>query len=342
MISSFRRMAKTSMPIIRTNPAGICRATISAVTASSIWCAANIGSQSFDVNQKGDIALTMCDIRHGVDVYLMKYSGNAKKQKVVRMSDLHADFLAERQLAERVSRYFTVKDGFKVQALITKPIGFKKGKKYPAVVRIHGGPVEQWAYGYDFFTQLLAANGYVVIQPNPAGSSGRSQRFIKRVAKDWANHKNNDVVEILKQLIDEGFIDEDKLAVCGYSYGGYLTNCLVTLEPDLFKAAVSGAGHSSISACYGHDIYTKWYNWELGYPWMAKSRRNYQRVSPLENVEKVKTPLLLICGAKDWNVPILNSEIFYQALKVRGVKSQLIVYPNTSHVARLVCRQIQH
>jgi len=132
----------------------------------------------------------------------------------------------------------------------------------------------------------------------------------------------------VERAIELGHADPGRLAVTGYSYGGYMTNVVVT-RSDRFQAAASGAGHSLIIANYGHDVWRKWYDWELGLP--AENRAHYDRLSPLLDVADVTTPTLLLGGAEDWNVPILNSELFYQSLRTRGVESRLVVYPDTHH-----------
>ena len=110
-----------------------------------------------------------------------------------------------------------------------------------------------------------------------------------------------------------------------------MTNCIITTTPGRFKAAVSGAGHSFIAANYGHDGWLKWYKWGLGQPWLARDRKRYEKLSPLNHAEKVQTPTLFLCGAKDWNVPIINAELFYQALRVRDIPTRLVVYPDAAH-----------
>ena len=107
-----------------------------------------------------------------------------------------------------------------------------------------------------------------------------------------------------------------------------MTNVVIT-KTNRFKAAASGAGESLILADYGHDIYQRWYNWELGPPWEHPER--YAKLSPLLNVAKVETPTLFLGGRQDWNVPVLNAELFYQSLKVRGIDTRLIVYPGMHH-----------
>ena len=135
------------------------------------------------------------------------------------------------------------------------------GRRYPTLLHIHGGPVDQFAYGYDFERQYLAASGYVVVQPNPRGSTGRGQDFVRGIYRNWGITDYDDVIGAVDHVIGMGIADPDRLGVLGYSYGGYMTNVVIT-RTNRFKAAASGAGHSLIVANYGHDIYQQWYNWE--------------------------------------------------------------------------------
>lgn len=223
---------------------------------------------------------------------------------------------------------FKSSDGTVVEGFITTPPGYAAGTRYPAILKIHGGPVGQFNTGFDFATQYLAAQGYVVIEPNPRGSSGRGQQFIRAIYKTWGITDYPDVIAAVDYAIDEGIADPERLAVTGYSYGGYMTNVVIT-QTDRFKAAASGAGHSLIAANFGHDMYQQWYSWELGPPW--EDRAAYDRLSPLLRVANVSTPTLFMGGAVDWNVPLLNAELFYQSLRVRGIDSQLVVYPGAHH-----------
>jgi dipeptidyl aminopeptidase/acylaminoacyl peptidase len=136
------------------------------------------------------------------------------------------------------------------------------------------------------------------------------------------------VIGAIDYAIEAGLADPDRLAVTGYSYGGYLTNVVIT-STNRFKAAASGAGHSLIAANFGHDMYQQWYSWELGPPW--QNRAAYDALSPLLRAGDVATPTLFLGGQLDWNVPLLNAELFYQSLRVNGVDSELVVYPGVHH-----------
>ncbi len=244
------------------------------------------------------------------------------------LTRLNADFHDRVALGSKETVHFKAPDGTEVQAFVTKPPGFVPGKRYPTILHIHGGPVGQFGWGFDFKPQFFAANGYVVVEPNPRGSTGRGEDFVRAIYRTWGITDYDDLIAAVDHDIAAGYADPDRLAVTGYSYGGYMTNVVIT-RTDRFKAAATGAGHSYIVATYGHDIYQKWYNWELGPPW--ENREKYDKLSPLLQAGRVTTPTIFLGGREDWNVPLLNAELFYQSLRTKGVPTELIVYPGAHH-----------
>lgn len=148
---------------------------------------------------------------------------------------------------------------------------------------------------------------------------------------DWGNKDYEDVIAGVDYAIEQGYADPDRLGVGGWSYGGILTNYVIT-KTDRFKGAVSGASLGLNTANYGHDHYEKWYEQEFGLPW--KNRELWERLSPYNDVDKIVTPTLWMGGEIDWNVPILNSEQMYIAMKRMGRETQLVVYPGQYHSIR--------
>jgi dipeptidyl aminopeptidase/acylaminoacyl peptidase len=278
---------------------------------------------AFDVAANGNAVLAVQNMNDAPDLY---YFGG--RPRLSRLTDINDEYFATRTLGSKEKVSYTVDDGTVVEAFVTKPPQFDSSKRYPAILSIHGGPVGQFTYGYDFSSQFLAANGYVVVEPNPRGSTGRGQDFVRAIYRSWGITDYPDVIGAIDHAIELGYADPDRLYVTGYSYGGYMTNVVIT-ETDRFRAAASGAGHSMIAANYGHDIYQKWYDWELGLP--SENREIYDRLSPLLRAGRVVTPTIFLGGREDWNVPVLNAELFYQALRHRGVDTQLVVYPDTHH-----------
>lgn len=231
-------------------------------------------------------------------------------------------------LGETEEIHFKSHDGLEIEGFITKPPSFNPAFRYPTLLLIHGGPVSQYSYGFSFEAQLFAANDYVVVRSNPRGSSGYGRDFCFALYQGWGEKDYRDVLAAVDHAIELGYADPNHIGVGGYSYGGIMTNYIIT-QTDRFKAAVSGAGAALYLANYGHDMYQRWYESELGLPW--ENRELWDRLSPFNHIQNVSTPTLFACGEKDWNVPVQNSEQLYQALRRRGITTRLVVYPGEHH-----------
>jgi len=224
---------------------------------------------------------------------------------------------------------FKSRDGTAVNGFAVKPPDFVSGKRYPTILRIHGGPVSQYQAEFDFQLQTLAGHGYLVVVANPRGSSGRGERFSAAIFADWGNKDAQDVLAAVDYAVAQGLADPARLGVGGWSYGGILTNYVIA-QDRRFKAAVSGASIANILAGYGTDQYVREYEVELGVPWKAVD--TWVRLSlPFLHADRINTPTLFLCGDKDFNVPLLNSEQMYQALRSLGVETQLVIYPGQHH-----------
>lgn len=223
----------------------------------------------------------------------------------------------------------TSPDGTSVGSMLLKPPGYRPGIPYPTIVYVHGGPVGQDAFEFDVTSQALAAQGYLVVNPNYRGSSGRGREFSRAIYADWGNLEIKDIHAVVDKLVEDGLSDPDHLGIGGWSYGGINTNYAIASD-ERFKAAVSGAGAANYIAGYGTDQYIWQYENELGLPW--ESLDTYLRISyPFLEADRIKTPTLFMCGEKDFNVPLINSEQMYQALRSLDVPTELVIYPGENH-----------
>jgi dipeptidyl aminopeptidase/acylaminoacyl peptidase len=242
----------------------------------------------------------------------------------------NADWLREVRLGPVEPITVRSKDGTEIHGLMVKPPDWQPGRRYPTILRIHGGPV--WQLYFDFANldwQILAAQGYVVLGVNPRGSSGRGEKFSTAIWAKWGQKDAEDVLAAVDWAVAKGIADPDRLGVGGWSYGGILTDEVIARD-HRFKAATSGAGLANALAGYGTDQYVKEYEAELGTPW--RNLKAYLEVSyPFLHADRITTPTLFLCGDQDWNVPLINSEQMYQALKSLGRETQLVVYPGASH-----------
>ncbi|HUS21096.1 MAG TPA: S9 family peptidase, partial [Aeromicrobium sp.] len=220
-------------------------------------------------------------------------------------------------------------DGTDVHGLLVKPANAVAGRKYPTLLRIHGGPNGQDELAFSFERELFAANGYVVVAVNYRGSSGRGSAYQKAIFADWGNKEVVDLLGAMDHVVRIGLADPDRLGIGGWSYGGILTNYTIATD-GRFKVAISGAGSSNQISMYGTDMYIQQYEQELGPPW--KSQELWTKLSyPFFHADRIHTPTLFMGGEKDFNVPLLGSEQMYQALRSLGVDSELVIYPNQFH-----------
>ena len=225
----------------------------------------------------------------------------------------------------------TGKDGVRVGSMLLEPPGYEPGKPYPTIAFIHGGPVGQDGYEFDSMAEAFAAAGYLVVQPNYRGSSGRGDAFSRAIYADWGSLEIQDIHTVMDHLVAEGISDPDRLGIGGWSYGGINTNYSIASD-DRFSAAVSGSGIANLLTGFGTDQYIWQYETEIGKPWEKDALDRYLRLSyPFLHADRIKTPTLFMCGEKDFNVPLINSEQMYQALRILGVPTQLVIYPGQYH-----------
>ncbi|MBK5255048.1 MAG: S9 family peptidase, partial [Vicinamibacteria bacterium] len=196
-------------------------------------------------------------------------------------------------------------------------------------VYLHGGPVAQDQFEFDDIRLFLAAEGYLVFAPNYRGSSGRGRDFSRAIYADWGHLEVQDVLAGVDALVARGLADPERLGIGGWSYGGMMTNYTIASDTR-FKAAASGASIANQITGYGTDQYTRQYEGEFGPPW--KGIDLYLRSSyPFFHADRIKTPTLFLCGERDFNVPLINSEQMYQALRSLNVATQLVIYPGQHH-----------
>jgi dipeptidyl aminopeptidase/acylaminoacyl peptidase len=223
----------------------------------------------------------------------------------------------------------TSKDGTVVNSLVVKPAGFDAAKRYPLLLRIHGGPNGQDQHSFSYEREVFAANGYVVLAVNYRGSNGRGNAFQKEIFADWGGKEVVDLLGAMDAIQKQPWVDSNRLGIGGWSYGGISTNYTIA-QDTRFKAAISGAGSSNQLAIYGTDQYIIQYEHELGPPW--KNPDLWMKLSyPFFKADRIKTPTLFMVGQDDFNVPLAGSEQMYQALRSLGVDTQLVIYPNQFH-----------
>ena len=223
----------------------------------------------------------------------------------------------------------TSKDGTEVHGLIVKPVTFRPGGTYPALLRIHGGPNGQDEHAFSFERELFAANGYVVVSVNYRGSNGRGSVYQKAIFADWGDKEVVDLLGAMDYVQKLEYVDPSRLGIGGWSYGCILTGYTMATD-NRFRAATCGAGSALQLTMYGVDEYINQYENELGPPW--KSQDLWIKLSyPFFHADRIHTPTLFLGGERDFNVPLVGGEQMYQALRSLGVETELVIYPNQFH-----------
>ena len=245
-----------------------------------------------------------------------------------RVSQLNDGFP---QLIEPEFIRYAAEGGLEIEAALFKPgEKIRPTEGWPTVALIHGGPAGRWKHRINDWAQLLVARGFVVFAPNIRGSTGYGFGFVRANRGDWGGADYRDVMAGVDFLIEEGIADPERLAVAGWSYGGYMAAWAIT-QSERFKAAIVGAPMTDLAAEYGTEVadinaYDTWY---LGTPYEHLDKFN--RMSPMTYVKNARTPALILIGEEDPIDPIGQSWQFYRGLKRYGVETEMVIYPREPH-----------
>jgi dipeptidyl aminopeptidase/acylaminoacyl peptidase len=296
---------------------------------------------SWSIARNGAIAYALTTPGAPAELYLKE--GSAER----RLTSL-GDALPERSLGEVESFTFKSFDGTTVEAFLTRPVLIKPGGKHPLVVMIHGGPHAQQGPAFNPRAQIYASQGWATLMVNYRGSTGYGQRFADLIFKDQNGGEAKDVLAgVDAALARHPWLDASRLGIEGGSYGGQLTNWLIT-QTDRFKAAIPIAGISNLVSFNYTAYYHDYLAVEFGaYPHEGGLMDTLWARSPLRHVARVKTPVMLVHGENDNDVPIAEAEQLFIALKDVGVETVMVRYPReghgireTGHVVDLVERSV--
>jgi dipeptidyl aminopeptidase/acylaminoacyl peptidase len=248
-----------------------------------------------------------------------------------KLTSLNAPLLGSRFIAKPERVEFTGADGWKIEGWLLKPRGFDAARKWPLVLEVHGGP--HGAYGHGFFHefQLLAGRGYAVLFTNPRGSHAYGERFSEACVGDWGGKDYEDLMAGVDHALTWSWVDPKRLYVTGGSYGGFMTNWIVG-HTDRFRAAATQRSISNNVSAFGvSDIGWHFWGYEMGEasPW--KDPQRLIERSPLTYAPKVKTPLLILHAERDLRCPIEQAEQFFTALRLHGVETQFVRFPEDNH-----------
>jgi dienelactone hydrolase len=271
------------------------------------------------------VALQVGDPQHGVDVAI---PGGDGLKRITRESD---GVLGNVTLgAVRVVKW-TSRDGVALEGIATFPAGYQPGERYPFVVLPHGGPESNDQLQFDFFSRLVAGLGYVVLQPEYRGSTGYGSEHMQAIYQHFGDRAFRDVDSATDFAIAQGWADPNRLAILGWSAGGFMTSWTVT-QTARYKAAVEGAGITD----WGSFMWTSdVQQWDYDARWPDTDPEPYMQFSAVMFANKVTTPLLILHGEADERVPAYQGREFYEALAARGKTVRMVTYPGSGHFPSL-------
>lgn len=256
------------------------------------------------------------------DIFIL----NLKRGEENRLTNLNRHI--ERQLSQPKSFWYRSSDGLKIQGWLMPPINFNPQKKYPLIVQIHGGPY--WNYGnrWELEFQLLCARDYAVFYCNPRVSTSYGQEFAARDHGRWGEGDMADILAGVDTVLQHDWLDSTRVGITGGSYGGYLTNWIIS-QTNRFKAAVTQRSLTNLWSFYGTTDIQNFIEFEFGLPW--ENKQELLKRSPIWYTENIQTPLLIIHSELDFRVPISQAEELYLHLKRQGKEVVFVRYPNEGH-----------
>jgi len=289
-----------------------------------------ISSFSLSARPASQVAFVLGDSFHPGEVWTAAAISPPVLQRISRHND---DLMRGLRLSGPIEIKYKSFDGVQIQGWLLKPLGWRSDRKYPLILSVHGGPHGMSGWGFNATFQIYASRGYGVLYLNPRGSSGYGQKFSDGTLGEWGGGDYSDLMAgVDEALRRQSWISPDRLGVTGGSYGGFMTNWIITQTPR-FKAAVASASVSNLISFYSTSLYQDLIHAEFGgFPW-----DDYDllwRWSPLRYVKQAQTPTLFIHGEQDNDVHITQAEEMYMALKRRGVETLLVRYPREGHGLR--------
>lgn len=273
------------------------------------------------------LVLLLADATHPQEIFVRSTAPSSEIHRVTHVNDALLD---ELMLATPEYLSYPGADGWSIDGWVLKPHDFDPAKKYPLVVEIHGGPQTQYGYGFFHEMQMLVAQGYVVLYTNPRGSCGYGYDFANAIHAAWGEKDSLDILNGVDVLLKQGYIDEQRLGVTGGSYGGFMTNWLIG-HTDRFKVAITDRCVANMASMFGaSDI-----GWDLAddvldtTPWEHLDK--YMHMSPINYVQNMRTPLLIIHSEQDLRCNIEQAEQLFAALKWMGREVLFVRFEGQSH-----------
>jgi dipeptidyl aminopeptidase/acylaminoacyl peptidase len=285
----------------------------------SYWVDVNVGA-------KGGIAFTASESRKPTELYYM-----ASPASPVRCLTRFNQAVADLDLSQMESITWEGPDGFSENGVLVKPPGFSAERKYPLVLLIHGGPQSASTETFSPLAEIIASHGYVVFQPNYRGSDNLGNAYMRAIFNDAGDGPGRDVMAGIEAVKKRGYIDSSRMAVSGWSYGGYMTTWMIG-HYQVWKTAIAGAAVTDKHDEYNLSDFNVQERFAFGgSPWVGSFARAYTEQSPITYASQMRTPTLILATTGDGRVPITQSYKLFHALRDNGVETKFIAYPAPGH-----------
>lgn len=288
----------------------------------------------FDVNEiftdnKTSLLVGRTDINHATDIFSVSLKNGEMKQVTEANKEMYS------KLAQGKSELKMVKtsDGKEMGVWFHYPPNFDPNKKYPTLVYCQGGPqsalTQFFSVRWNF--ALMAANGYIVVAPNRRGMPGWGTKWNEEISKDWGGQPIRDYLAATDFAKTLPYVDGDRVAAVGASYGGYSVFMLAGIHENRFKTFIAHDGLFDMKSWYLTTEELWFANWDLGSPWEKPQPKAYTEFNPSNFVDKWNKPIMIVQGGIDFRVPYEQGQEAFQAAKLRGLKSKLVYFPNENH-----------
>ncbi len=279
------------------------------------------------------IILTRTSFNQATEIYSYDLKSKAWNQ-ITKVNDAIYDSIS---LSTIEKRWVKTTDDKEMLVWVIYPPNFDASKKYPTLLYLQGGPQGALSQFYSFRWnfQVMAAQGYIVVAPNRRGMPGHGVQWNEDISKDWGGQAMDDYLSAIDALCKEPFVDDTRVGAVGASFGGYSAFYLAGIHNNRFKTFISHAGVFNLESMYGTTEELFFVNWDIGGSYWDKNNSNAQKsytaFNPINNVDKWNTPMLIIQGAKDYRVPVGQSQEAFQVLQLKGIKSRFVLFPEENH-----------
>ncbi|MGO2101410.1 MAG: alpha/beta fold hydrolase [Psychroflexus halocasei] len=289
--------------------------------------------QSVIGQNKHDLVVARQDMNHATELFVV----NTKNGKMRQLTHQNKDVYDNIKLGKIEKRMTTTTDGKEMLSWVAYPPNFDKNKKYPTLLYCQGGPQGALSQFYSFRWnfQLMAAQGYIVIAPNRRGMPGYGVEWNEQISKDYGGQNMEDYLAAIDDIAQESYVDNERLACVGASYGGYSAFYLAGNHENRFKSFIAHDGIFNWNSMYGTTEEMFFVNWDLGGAYWEKdneaAQKAYNEFNPINYVQNWNAPILIIQGGLDFRVPIGQGLEAFQAAQLQGIKSKLLYFPEENH-----------